>query len=489
MTKQKTCPICKKLCDETLTSCSACGFDDFRFDFNNKHIERPEDTNYYDYIDKYRTQWLRSVESHKEEWLSIARSFDVFAENHKKNRDYKQAALNYREALKLREDVLDIEHPDVVKNYKDIASMYLLKDNAAHRTKTEKLAGETRQSATSPIFVDKTLLFATLQEKIIGQSEALRKLALIVKVHLSKHKVKRPATIFFAGPTGIGKTESILVLVDALNELTTVKFKLIRIDCNQYMENHRVSNLLGSPPGYKNSGNKTILSPLLDNPRCIILFDEIEKAHGAVLDAMMSAMDTGIIRLSTPLEGDADERTELDCRFSIICFSSNLPLDPKAKRVGFGSHEDSSLKSDEVLCKEALVKNGFRPEIAGRITCFLRYQPLSEEDIKKVIRLEIEQCANSYGLHVREVTHAVIDDIAEASGSKFGMRAFKQLIERKMGEVFADFSEKYGINKAVAVSGRLYEIEVSKFVTEDGEGDDDFEFIEFDEFDDDEFPF
>jgi ATP-dependent Clp protease ATP-binding subunit ClpA len=488
--KLKPCPVCDFECVPSLLICKNCGYDNFLFDAFDNPIESPDNPDYYEYVGRYRALWLKKLESQKIERLNIAANYEKFAKEFQEKRDFSQAVDNYKKALKTKEEVLDKDDPEVIKTYKDIASAYMLRDNIAHRKKAAKTAAGTKKTATSPIYVDKTLLFAEMQEKIIGQSDSLRKLALITKIHLSKYKLRRPATIFFAGATGIGKSQSVLELVDALNELTNIKFTLIRVDCNQYMESHRVSNLLGAPAGYRNSGSKNILTPLLDNPRCILLFDEIEKAHGSVLDALMSAMDHGIIQLSTPTEGDPDGRMELDCRYSIICFTSNLPLDAKTKTVGFfNDSADSELLSEDDLCKEALVKNGFRPEIAGRINCFLRYQPLSPEDIKKVIRLEIEQCANSYGLLTRQVGDAIIDEIAEASGSKFGMRAFKQLIERKMGEAFADFAEANGNSRVVALAGGLDSVEVSIYVAEEGE-EEDWEFIDLDEFDDEEdYPF
>jgi ATP-dependent Clp protease ATP-binding subunit ClpA len=292
------------------------------------------------------------------------------------------------------------------------------------------------RAARRPIEIDVEQLYEGMAVKIIGQRTALSDLADAIQIHLAKANPGRPETLFMAGPTGVGKTESVNVLVKTLNEMTDTEFRLIRIDCNQYMESHRISQLLGSPPGYTGYGEPAALAPLAENPRCILLWDEIEKAHSNVLKAIMNAMDAGHILLPSPINGS----NELDCRHAIFIFTSNLSLNSTAKKIGFSSADDEAVPrvvSDEDRCKEALVKHGIPPEIAGRIAWFLNYEPLSDEDIAKVIQLEIEQCARSFELFVGHVDDDIIDEIIQSTGSKFGMRAYKQLINRKFGKLFA----------------------------------------------------
>jgi len=315
---------------------------------------------------------------------------------------------------------------------------------------------EVLQTARKSVDIDSDELFKGLASKIIGQNKALMNLADATQIHLAQLKPKRPATIFMAGPTGVGKTESVNVLVDTLNEITKVKFQQIRVDCNQFMESHRVAQLLGSPPGYVGYGEPAALAPLADNPRCVVLWDEIEKAHSNVLKAIMSAMDAGKVQLPSPINGVS----ELDCRYSIFIFTSNLSLKNATKTIGFSGSENNStfLVSEEDRCKEALVKNDISPEIAGRIAWFLHYEPLTEENIAIVIRLEVEQCANSYGLSVKNISDSIIDELIQSTGSKFGMRAYKQLINRKFGKTFASFKNTT-IN--VTIGGSLEVLDVT----------------------------
>jgi ATP-dependent Clp protease ATP-binding subunit ClpA len=316
------------------------------------------------------------------------------------------------------------------------------------------------RAAKKPVDIDEEQMLSGLASRIIGQDSALKDLTDATRIHLAQIKPKRPATIFMAGPTGVGKTESVNVLVDTLNELSSVQFNLIRVDCNQFMESHRVAQLLGSPPGYVGYGEPAALAPLADNPRCVVLWDEIEKAHSNVLKAIMSAMDAGKIQLPSPINGVS----ELDCRYSIFIFTSNLSLKGATKTIGFSSTEDSlkQIVSEEDRCKEALVKNDISPEIAGRIAWFLHYEPLTQENIAKVIRLEIEQCAISYGLLVKEISETIIKELIRSTGSKFGMRAYKQQINRKFGKTFASFKRSATMVVIVGTLDALRVIAYSK---------------------------
>jgi len=135
--------------------------------------------------------------------------------------------------------------------------------------------------------IDGDRVFEVLVSRIIGQNTAMRDLADATQIHLAQITPHRPETIFMAGPTGVGKTESAVVLSETLNELSGTRFELIRINCNQLMESHRVSQLLGSPAGYVGYSDPPMLAPLVGNRRCIVLFDEIEKAHLNVLKVLM----------------------------------------------------------------------------------------------------------------------------------------------------------------------------------------------------------
>ena len=322
---------------------------------------------------------------------------------------------------------------------------------------TQETQSETvYQTARLPIIIDEQQLYDDLTLQIIGQSKALVGLSNATMLHLAKPLPKRPATLFLSGPTGVGKTESVNVLVESLKNITDVPFELIRIDCNTMEEGFRVSQVLGAPPGYVGYNDPPLLAPLLKNPRCVVLWDEIEKAHPSILKALMNAMDTGRMPLSSPIDGE----NELDCRHSIFIFTSNLALNTPAKKMGFrtDAEEFSTLfVSDEDKMKEALVKNNFLPEIAGRIACFLQYTPLSQEDIKKIVQLEIIKTAREYGLSVTTIDEEIVSEIVQLTGSQFGVRAYKQMIEKRMGKAFARGEGKV---TSIAINGNLDALEM-----------------------------
>jgi ATP-dependent Clp protease ATP-binding subunit ClpA len=325
--------------------------------------------------------------------------------------------------------------------------------------------------AKMPIYIDKTQLLEEMQKTIVGQTEQLEKLALATKLHLCKISPTKPAICFLFGPSGVGKTESVNALESALNRISKVNFNLIRVDCGLLSESHRgVSSLTGSPPGYRNSGEKNILSPILDNPRCIILWDECEKMSGAVWDLLLSTLDYGKIQLASPIGGDKDANGNvingkegslfLDARYCVFCFSSNLQLDSPTKSIGFSDDSaPSDLISNDDRYKQSLIDNGFRPELAGRISYFLNYQPLSDEEIRKIISLEFYHAAKAFGLFVEEVADSVIDDVVKATSSKHGMRAYRSIIEKYCGELFAEYMASEDIYN-VLIEGNLESIKI-----------------------------
>ena len=142
--------------------------------------------------------------------------------------------------------------------------------------------------------IDEESLFNALTTKVRGQDDTLRILSRRVVRHISKENPTRPLTMFAIGPSGVGKTQSAQSLAQILSDIGGGHFGYLRIDCSEYSERHRVSQLLGAPPGYVGYGDSAPLADILTNsPRCVILFDEIEKAHPDFLRTLMNAMDAG----------------------------------------------------------------------------------------------------------------------------------------------------------------------------------------------------
>jgi len=302
-----------------------------------------------------------------------------------------------------------------------------------------------------PLYLDEDVLFERLRGRILGQDGALRPLAAVMVRHFARRRPTRPAVVFAVGPSGVGKTRTAEVLADVLHEFDDEDngYQFLRLDMTEYQEAHRVSQLIGSPQGYigHNDGSQ-LLDALRANPRTIVLFDEIEKAHAAVLRVLMNAMDAG--RLSTASRASGSH--EVDCRHAVFIFTSNQDaksiLDELETRAAFGNR---AVEDD--VCRRRLHAAGVAPEIVGRIGRFLIYRPLSPETRAEIVALAISEVAGEYGVRVAYVEPSVIVDLMQKSRSEcFGARPERFLIDDVLGGVFAE-SARRGTSETVTVAG------------------------------------
>lgn len=144
---------------------------------------------------------------------------------------------------------------------------------------------------SSAVYVSEVELAARLREQVRGQDTAVATVARRVCRHLARKQPRRPATIFLIGPTGCGKTKTAELLTHLLSETSgdRADFGFVRLDMSEYQEAHRISQLLGAPQGYVGFGEGAqLLDSLSSNPRTLVLFDEIEKAHPLVFRTLMN---------------------------------------------------------------------------------------------------------------------------------------------------------------------------------------------------------
>jgi len=310
---------------------------------------------------------------------------------------------------------------------------------ANHRPVTDLSAlraGIREQARPRQSRLDSVALFQRLARRVRGQETALRSLAAVVARHSARLKPKRPAVLFSVGPSGVGKTQSAETLSEALGELAPDGdgYRFLRLDMTEYQESHRVSQLLGAPQGYVgHDEGSELLDALEENPKTIVLFDEIEKAHPAILRVLMNAMDAG--RLSRPSKGESGH--QVDCRKAIFLFTSNLDakaiLDELARRNGFG---DRALE-DEV-CRRRLHAAGIAPEIVGRIGRFLVYRHLDDEVRAEILALSVVDVAAEYGLRVDYVEpETVLALLGQTPNRSFGARPDQYFVDELLGEIFA----------------------------------------------------
>lgn len=305
-----------------------------------------------------------------------------------------------------------------------------------------------------PWYIDEDALYERLRGRILGQDDALKTLVSVMVRHCARLRPARPAVAFAVGPSGVGKTRTAEVMAQELRELDKEHngYQFLRLDMSEYQESHRVSQLIGAPQGYVGHGEGSqLIDALRASPRTIVLFDEIEKAHPAILRVMMNAMDAG--RLSSA-SGSSHGR-EIDCRHSVFLFTSNLDaksiLDELETRNALGSRS----VEDEV-CRRRLNASGIAPEIVGRIGRFLVYRNLSPETRAEIVAFSIVEIAEEYGLQVAHLDPKVIIDVMQETRSQsFGVRPERFLIDDLLGGAFMKAAEQ-GVSSPVEVTGPPY---------------------------------
>ena len=214
-----------------------------------------------------------------------------------------------------------------------------------------------------------------MKEKVFGQETAID--TLLDKVFIAQSGLKslnKPVGSFlFVGPTGVGKTEAAKQLASNMG------IKLVRFDMSEFQEQHSVAKFIGSPPGYvgfeDNAGQ--LVTSLQENPNCVLLLDEVEKAHPSVLTVLLQLMDNGFITGSNGKKADG--------RNTIIIMTSNLgAADAEKNSVGFGSLERDSDPKDAV-------NRFFSPEFRNRLDGVIRFGKLDHKTMIKVVTKFIDE--------------------------------------------------------------------------------------------------
>jgi len=267
-----------------------------------------------------------------------------------------------------------------------------------------------------------------IMKRIIGQDEAVEKVVKAIKrtrVGLSERI--RPASFIFVGPTGVGKTELAKVLA---SELFDSVDPLIRIDMTEYMERHTVSRLIGSPPGYVGYDEAGQLTEKVRRrPYSVVLFDEIEKAHPDVMNILLQILDEGRVT-------DAQGRT-VNFEHTVIIMTSNAGSNIKTSFAGFGtSLEETS--GDKAL---NALKDFLRPEFLSRVDEVVVFKPLSEESMKRIAALMIEEMRNPLaekGIKLTYTDKALDLLVRHAEGGKYGARDLRNTIRRECEDRIAE---------------------------------------------------
>ncbi len=259
-----------------------------------------------------------------------------------------------------------------------------------------------------------------LHERVVGQDEAVRLVSDAIRRSRSGlSDPNRPyGSFLFLGPTGVGKTELCKALAAFLFDSEE---HLIRIDMSEYMEKHSVSRLIGAPPGYVgyDEGGQ-LTEQVRRKPYSVILFDEVEKAHPDVFNALLQVLDEG--RLT-----DGQGRT-VDFKNTVLVMTSNLGSQMIQGMAG----------SDYQVVKLAVmaeVKTHFRPEFVNRIDEVVVFHALAEENIKSIAKIQLRILQQrlsrmDYGL---DVSDAALAELAKAGFDPvYGARPLKRAIQSEI---------------------------------------------------------
>jgi hypothetical protein len=327
---------------------------------------------------------------------------------------------------------------------------------------------EAVKKINRPVYLDEERLVSELSKRVLGQDGALRALSAVVVRHCARLRPSRPAVTFATGPSGVGKTRTAESLAAILRDLDSGEngYGFLRLDMTEYQEAHRVSQLIGAPQGYIGHGEGSQFGDALrGNPRMIVLFDEIEKAHPAILRVLMNVLDAG--RLSTSTRSSTGR--EIDCRHAVFMFTSNLEsketLNELENRNGFGNRA----VEDEV-CRRRFHATGIPPEIVGRIERFLVFRPLSPETRAEIVALAVAEVATEYGVDVAYVhPNVIIDLMKRIRSDDFGVRPERFLIDDVLGGAFAKAAEKQ-IPNPVEVLGPPYRCETHSNLDDSNRG-------------------
>jgi ATP-dependent Clp protease ATP-binding subunit ClpA len=263
-----------------------------------------------------------------------------------------------------------------------------------------------------------------LKRVVFGQDDAIEALSSAIK--LSRAGLRDPnkpiGNYLFSGPTGVGKTEVARQLASILG------VNLLRFDMSEYMERHTVSRLLGAPPGYVGYDQGGLLTDGIDqNPHCVLLLDEIEKAHPDLFNVLLQVMDHGTLT-------DANGR-KVDFRNVILIMTSNAGASDMARApMGFGREQ----REGEDL--EAINRT-FTPEFRNRLDAIVAFSGLSPEIISRVVEkfileLESQLADRNVILDVSDKTLRWL--VKEGYDPKMGARPMARLIQEHLKKPLAD---------------------------------------------------
>ena len=348
------------------------------------------------------------------------------------------AEQNFEKAAKLRDDE---------KSVKD----ELEKEKEKWRKENDHISGEVTPEEIAEVMSSWTGIPATqltkeesqrlldmekiLHERIVGQDEAVSAVSRAIRrSRVGLKDPKRPIGSFiFLGPTGVGKTELCKALAEAMFGDENA---MVRFDMSEYMEKHTVSRLVGSPPGYVgyDEGGQ-LTEKVRRKPYCVLLFDEIEKAHPDVFNILLQILDDGILT-------DSQGR-KVDFKNTIIIMTSNVGARKITERKSLGFGEKNNVINDEKVHEDVMeeLKKEFRPEFLNRVDDIIVFKQLTGNDIEQIADKMLKGLSkrlDERDIHI-EFTDEAVKAVAKAGFDPiYGARPLRRAIQSKIEDSLSE---------------------------------------------------
>ncbi|MCL0033961.1 AAA family ATPase [Thermodesulfovibrionales bacterium] len=275
------------------------------------------------------------------------------------------------------------------------------------------------------------------------QEDSIFQLKEALEVWYAQVAKGRPLSFFLAGTSGVGKTYTVKLLAKALEPLG---YEYCYFAMTEFMQEHTVANLIGSPRGYVGSEEEPRLFAALNrSPRLIICFDEIEKAHKQILTSLMQLLDEGFLSWN---------RGEGNFKECLICFTSNAQRQQMValKQRFQQSGQSTAAPEFQQAVRDILVRAGVAPEVCGRINKFLVYNPLTPEAVMKITGREIEKLGRSYGLEVVSTAPEFQAAVAaRTANSIYGARPVREEVQAQLGRPLSGLKKRSPAVERVAI--------------------------------------